>query len=714
MSERLVIIKDEQGLAELAEYLKDKQVVSFDTETTGVEKDSEIIGFSVCADEDLNTAYYVVISYWDTATGTLLRTPLCSSKLLDFMQDSLLPKALIMHNAIFDCWMVHNNFGVDLMPSVFCDTMILAHLLDENRRVGLKELGLSIFGEDANKEQLAMKASVTANGGELTKDKYELFKADADLLALYGAKDALLTQRLYSYLFPQLEEQKLDDFFFTESMPLLKGPTYDLNTTGLRVDTDKLQALKSSLEVECMEAKAFIYREIEAHIKDKYPGTSKAKTFNIGATQQIAWLVFEKLGLEFNVLTDSGKELCRAFDMKLPYTLAAKRAFIQHCKTSKGMMYTPIDHKGHPKKPTAVRDPWQYMACGKESLKKAAVRYKWADTLLKYKSNLKLLSTYVEGIQSRMKYSVIRPSFLQHGTTSGRYSSKLPNFQNLPRDDKRIKACIVSRPGRVFVGADYAQLEPRVFASFSQDERLLKCFKDGLDFYSVIGAEVFNKTDCTLAKDDSPNSFAVKYKKLRDVAKVIALATPYGTCAPQMASELQVKAGLTKSMQECQEIIDDYFTNYPSVEKLMLNAHASAKSAGVVFNLFGRPRRIPDAMELPKKYGPKTPHSELPASARNLLNLAMNHPIQSTGASIMNRASIACWGVCKELSKSDSRWGEVKIILQLHDELILEGPKEIAEDMVLVLKHSMENTVLLPGVDLLAEPKIAYNLADLK
>lgn len=714
IQEKLVVIKTLPELKALTEYLTDKDLITVDTETTGTEKHSEIIGFSVCA--ELESSYYVILSYWDVAQQKLvyLETKEGAKEMLQ----TLVGKSLVMHNAVFDCSMIENNFQVSLMPSVVVDTMILAQLVDENRRVGLKELALMIYGEDATKEQSEMKESVTRNGGVMTKELYELYKADAELIALYGAKDTLLTMKVLNHILPQLYEQKLEQFFFDdESMPQLRSVTYDLNTTGLRVDAEKLQALKGTIEAECHEKKAFIYREIASYIVDKYPGTSKAKTFNINAPQQISWLVFIKLGLDFNVLTDGGKLLCKSMGLKLPYTLVAKREFISKCISMKGEMFLPegLDPKTKkPYKQKKVGEPWQYMACGAVSLKKAALKYKWVEALLEYKKNIKLLSTYVEGIQDRMQYNVIRPSFLQHGTTSGRYSSRNPNFQNLPRDDKRIKACIVARPGKVFVGADYAQLEPRVFASFSKDERLLKCFKDGDDFYSIVGAEVFNKTDCTYKKDDSATSFPVKYKKLRDVAKVIALATPYGTTAPQMASEMALKANQIKTMDECQEIIDNYFSAYPSVQKLMLDAHAQAKAEGVVYNLFGRPRRIPLAKNISKLYGKNTPHSELPRDARNLLNLAMNHPIQSTGASIMNRAAIAAWKAFRALEAHDPAWGQVKIILQVHDELVLEGPEHLAQEMVMVLKDAMENTVVLPGVDLVAEPKIAYNLADLK
>ena len=713
MTENLVVIRTLADLSQLHSNICDKDIIAFDIETTGTDISSEIIGISFCA--ELGTAYYVVLSYWDVTSQSLI-----SLETKQGIKDILLKlqgKSLIAHNAIFDASLIEKSYGVSLMPYVWVDTMILAHLLDENRRVGLKELALSIWGEESTLEQREMKESVTKNGGVLNKTLYELYKADSELIARYGAKDTILTLKLLYHLLPQLEEQGLEDFFFKdESMPILRGPTYDLNTVGLKVDVDRLQKLKVELETECLEAEAFIRREIADKIKDKYPGTSKVKTFNINAPQQMSWLVFCKYEMEFGVLTDGGRDLCHALELRLPYAPKDKREFIRRVTELKDHIYAPasINPKtgklGRPKK---VGDPWVYMACGKDSLKKTAQRYKWAEVFLEYKQKQKLLNTYVSGIQERMKYGIIRPSFLQHGTTSGRYSSRNPNFQNLPRGDKRIKACIVARPGNVLVAADQAQLEPRVFASFSKDERLLKCFKDGEDFYSVVGAPVFGIYGCSLKKDGTPESFPVKYAQERDVAKVFALAAPYGTTAPQMSNEFLKKANKTVSIAEAQEMIDTYFESYPNVHKLMLESHKTIIEKGVICNLFGRPRRVPEAMSIPRLYG-KTPHAELPRAARTLLNLAMNHPIQSTGASIMNRASIALYEACKELGKTDPLWTSVKIVLQVHDELVLEGPEALKDDMAALLKHYMEHTVELPGVDLIAEPKIGYNLSELK
>lgn len=699
--EKLVVIQTLKELKELKTYLRGKTYVAFDTETNGVEKESKIIGFSVCA--DVNVGYYVILSYWNTEQQKLVDLETLEGT-KDLLQD-LVPKSLIMQNAPFDCWMVENNFQIKLMDSVHTDTMILGHILDENRSNGLKELGVALFGEDARKEQEEMKASVAANGGVLTKDKYELYKADSMLMARYGAKDAILTFKVFHTLVPQLFDEGLNDFFYEdESMPLLRGPTYELNTTGLRVDPEKLQTLKNSLESECMQDKAYIYSEVLSYVKHKYPGTGKTNIFNIGAAQQRSWLLFEVLGEEFHTLTEEGRAVCRALGMNLPYGASRKREFIDCVKENKGRVYSDGTYNHKTKKmgkPKVVKEPWIYMACGKETLQKYSGKYRWLARYLSYAKNLKILNTYVEGIQEKMQYNVIRPSFLQHGTTSGRYSSRRPNFQNLPRDDKRVKSCIVSRPGKVFVGADYSQLEPRVFASFSKDERLLNCFKDGDDFYSVIGVEVFEKHGCSLKKDDE-DSFAKLHPNLRNISKVVALSSTYGTTAFKMAP------AIGKNTQEAEDIINSYFDKFPSVYALMLESHELAKDNGAVHNLFGRPRRIPVAKDIKKLFG-NTAHSELEYSYRNVLNLAINHRIQSTGASIMNRAAIAVWKTCRRLGLTD-----VKLVMQVHDELILECPEAVAKQVVNILKYCMENTTKLPGVDLIAEPKIAKNLADLK
>ncbi len=696
---QLNIVTAVDQLADLYTYLldDDKQFVSYDTETTGTDIESKIIGLSLSA--ELDVGYYVILHEWNVTEQRLVEYE--TNKAIKPLLELLKKKQLIMHNAIFDCRMTYNNYKVSLIDSVHTDTMILGHVLDENRSNGLKELAVSIFGDDVRTEQVLMKESVHKNGGQLTKEHYELYKADAKLIAEYGAQDAILTLKLFYHFVPQLYIEGLDKFFYEEeSMPLLKTTTYELNDSGLRVDPEKLQLLKSQLQTECLEAKSFVYKEIDKHVKTKYKGTSKATTFNIGSSKQLAWLLYFVLDNEFLSLTEVGKEVCKALELGMPYSPSAKRAFIRACIENKGRTYSEAEINKKTKKlgrPKKIGDPWNYIQCGKEALAKVSPRYKWAEKLLEHNKNLKILNTYVEGIQGKMKYNIIRPSFLQHGTTSGRYSSKQPNFQNLPKNDKRVKSCIVSRPGHVFVGADYSQLEPRVFTSVSQDPTLLECFKSGKDFYSVVGMPIFGKDDCTPYKEDE-NSFANKYPKLRDISKAFALATPYGTSAFQQSQKIG------KSKEECQDIIDRYFSDFPRVELMMLESHETAKKDGKVYNLYGRPRRIPEAKEITKIYG-NSVHGELPYSARTLLNLSMNHRVQSSAASIVNRAAIALYKKLRDNNLS------AKIVLQVHDSLIIECLEKDKTIVANILQDCMENTTTLPGVKLIAIPQIGLNLS---
>lgn len=696
MKPKLTVIDSPAGISELIEYLRDKDLVAYDCETTGVHAGAEVIGVSVAA--TLTEAFYVILSVFDTETQTLVH--LENHDYILPLIELLKTKRIIAHNGVFDCQMAENFFKVRLIESLFADTMIMAHLLNENRRVGLKELAKEYYGEDSTKEAEAMRASVIANGGKWTSKDKEMYKADPFLMGEYGAQDALLTLKVYYTQLPQLKEQKLAKFFFEdESMPLLRGPTYDLNTAGLRVDVQSLLSLKKTLEAECLEAREFIYKEIHPHIKDKYPGNKAKNTFNIGSSSQLSWLLFGKLELEFGTLTKGGKAVCKALEMKIPYHSTTKRHFIKTCLHHVGTAHTSAyTHNGKKRAASKIKEPWGYIACDKKTLSKLAPRYKWIEKLLEYQRKNKILTTYIKGIEERLQYGIIRPSFLQHGTTSGRYASRNPNFQNLPRDDKRVKACIVPRAGKVFVGADYSQLEPRVFAYFSGDVRLLQAFRGEDDFYSVIGMEVYDKTDCTPRKEGSPDAFGIKYKRLRDLSKVIALASTYGATAHQLAPTTG------KSIEDTQQDIDNYFERFPGVKNMMLESHAQAMTGGAVYNLFGRPRRMPEAKKIKQLFGNMS-HAELPYEARNLLNLAVNHRIQSTGASVVNRGAIKFYEYKAEAGI------DCKLVLQVHDSLIVECNEADAEDVVVLLQAAMENTVELEGVKLEAVPKIGNNLS---
>lgn len=690
MKPQLKVIDTSEGVLELVKYLEDKEFIAFDTETTGLTKRDHVIGVSVCAEESV--AFYVLLYKWDVSINSLQSFKL--HKEVTTLLSLLKTKSLVMHNSVFDCMMIEAGLGVSLIESLHTDTMIAAHLVDENRRVGLKELGASMFGESATEEATSMKQSILDNGGSATKTKYELYKADPYLIGEYGAKDAWLTYKLFLELVPELEEQGLTEFFYDkESMPLLKGPTYELNTTGLNIDTKELITLKNTLVAECAEAKTFIETEIKPYLGEKYLGNIK---FNIGSDQQLSWLLFGQLKLEFNTLNKGGKKICKALGLRIPYTRGQKNSFIQSCLQAEGSVY---EHEaiinGKKKRAKKILAPWKYLTVDKKSLSKVSNRYKWIETLLSYKKKLKILKTYVKGIEQKIQYGIIQPAFLQHGTDTGRYSSKTPNFQNLPRDDQRIKSCVVARPGKVFVSADYSQLEPRIFAYYSKDEKLMSAFIGDTDFYSVVGIEVYDKLDALPLKEGDINAFGVKYKSLRQDAKAFALASAYGATAYKLSTIIN------KSTEEAEDLIGKYFERFPGVKSMMLEAHEQAKTDGFVTNLFGRVRRLPEAKFIQKN----KKHADHDYNSRKILNKACNYRIQSTGASIINRAAIRFHGLIREAGI------DAKLVLQVHDELIAECNTADADTVATLLRYAMEETTVLEGMPLEAIPRVSNTLA---
>lgn len=696
-NEVLHVISTDSEIDELIKYLGDKKYVAYDCETTSLSLSAEIVGFSVCA--DIEEAYYIVTAVWDKDSKELIRLP-TKDKIVELLT-LLKSKQLITHNGLVDWQWTFRNYGVQLKDSTFHDTMLSGHLINENTSNALKDRAYVEFGEDSIKEQQEMRESVIANGGiweqtfdrkkKVWKDKKkgnkEMYKADPFILGKYGAKDALLTLKLFYLDVPRLYEASLDKYFYEEeSMPLFKGPTYDMNTVGIKVDVEQLKLLEQSLRKEIDELKASIITDITPYIKDLYPGTNKKNQFNIGSTKALAWLLHVKLGNRWKKVTDSGRDVAKALIGRIPYSDGDKRRFELAIETAK-------DEKGRPYKLQ------NYIKCDKYAIAAFADKYTWCKNLLKYAKAKKLLSTYVEGMYDKIEYGIIHPAFIQIGTKGTRYSSKNPNFQNLPRDDKRVKKCMIARPGKVFVGADASQIEARVFAYFSGDQGLMDCFNRGEDFYSVIGMKVFGKYDCTPYKEGSEDAFGIKYKNLRTSAKCIALAVCYGAEAPRLSDITG------KSMQECQQIIDDYWDSYPTLKEMVNRSHKQIVDTGVCHSLFGRPRHLPEAITLQQMGWPDM--DRIPEDLKTYLNMSVNQPIQMTAGNIVNRSGIAFKAKCKEENI------EVDLICQVHDQWVAECDEKDGKRVAEIMQDCMENTISLPGIKLEAKPVIGLSLGDL-
>ena len=300
-----------------------------------------------------------------------------------------------------------------------------------------------------------------------------------------------------------------------------------------------------------------------------------------------------------------------------------------------------------------------------EVLEQLAPYHDIVPAILEYRTVTKLDSTYGAGLIKYVdpKTQRVYSHFNQTVTATGRISSSDPNLQNIPvRTDlgREIrKVFIPESPDRTLLDADYSQIELRVLAHLTGDENLIQSFKREEDIHARTASEIFGV------------SLEKVTREQRSHAKAVNFGLIYGKQAFSLGKELGI------GRQQAQNYIDMYFARYPKVQAYMENIVASAKEKGYVTTLFGRRRNIP---EIQSRNGMIRKSGE---------RIALNTPIQGTAADIMKMAMIR---VYKRLQKESLR---SHLILQIHDELIIDAPKDEADDVLALLIEEMENTVQL-------------------
>lgn len=305
------------------------------------------------------------------------------------------------------------------------------------------------------------------------------------------------------------------------------------------------------------------------------------------------------------------------------------------------------------------------------------------EKVLEYRQLDKLESTYGKGLIAFVdpKTDKIYSTFQQTVTTTGRISSTDPNLQNIPvkteigREIRKV--FIASAPDRVLVDADYSQIELRVLAALSNDESLIDAFKHQQDVHATTAAKVFKEdiSDVTSSQ--------------RSYAKMINFGLIYGKQAFTLAKDLGV------SRQEAQDFIDTYFHTYPKIKNYLDSSIQSARDKGYAQTIWGRRRYIPEI------------NSRNKMTAQSGERMAQNMPIQGASADIIKIAMISVNKALKEEKLN------AKLILQVHDELIIDSSRDDAERVKALLEEKMENAVHL-DVPLDVEAKIGYSWYEAK
>ena len=315
-----------------------------------------------------------------------------------------------------------------------------------------------------------------------------------------------------------------------------------------------------------------------------------------------------------------------------------------------------------------------------EVLEKIKHHHPVIEKLLNYREKQKLLSTYITALPAKISTKTVRlhTSFNQTGTTTGRLSSSDPNLQNIPirtDDGKVIRAGFIADKGNVLLSADYSQIELRLLAHFSGDEVLISAFKNGIDIHKETAAKCFG-----VSLDFVTDS-------MRRSAKTINFGLMYGM-GPHALSE-----GLGVSFGEAKKFIENYFAQFPKIKECIENFKEAARKNQYTQTLFGRKMPIPSIL----------------ADNRNIREnaerLAVNAPVQGTAADIVKIAMI---NLHKRISKENL---PIKMLLQVHDEIVVEVPQELVETAKKVIWEEMTNAAKL-SVPLEVEIGVANNWAD--
>jgi len=412
----------------------------------------------------------------------------------------------------------------------------------------------------------------------------------------YSCEDVYSTFKLYQFLQPLLKERELTDLFKQTEMELVPILA-EMEITGICVDPKVLE----QLSVEFSDKLSYLEKEIYDLAGEK---------FNINSPKQLGTILFDKLRLPYGRKTKTGYST----DMKV--------------------------------------------------LEKLANRHDLPARVMAYRNLAKLLSTYVDKLAILIDPQTgrVHTSFNQTVTATGRLSSSNPNLQNIPirtKDGNRIRAAFVPEKEKVFLSADYSQIDLRVLAHYSQDETLLDAFNNGKDIHARTAAEIFSVSEPFVTSD------------MRRAAKSINFGIVYGMSSFGLANQLEI------SRKQAQTFIDRYFEHYHGVKRYMEEIVEQAVRNGYVTTLLNRRRELP----------------EIKAANKNRRGFAertaINSPIQGTAADIVKLAMI---DVDLALAKENL---DVKMLLQIHDELVFELPEEEVKQATQLIRQAMESAMKL-------------------
>ena len=760
-----VTVNSRETLKELIEHIRDSELIAYDTETDSLNpRTGHIIGFSVSG--EIGKGFYMPTMVWkDSSLQEVEIEGTNAHTLAKYAISKLLDKKLVMHNASFDVRYTKNFYGINLLPSLYADTGLLVHTVREEGAFGFgnpfglkpiakmvqEHIGLNVE-EEANEEQLALKESIKLNGGSTSKDNYEIFKADLEVLSKYAAADTDLTLRIYHYFLGLLKEEGLENFFFNEEvMPVYREVTVPMEDYGIRLDVKLMEETRERIVKDLAEQADLVVQEllkdtaIRQWIMDKaveaYPPKNKG-TF--------AQRLLEQAGIDLPKSPTTGKfTINKSAVAGLPdspikdFLLTGEIDYLTAGQIVKASMslwkedndgnffnIQSKDQLGKIAFDVLGIKPLSSTTKGKAQFDEDLIqaisdKYGWAKHLRIYNKLTKIKTSYIDRFLDAAENERFYPYFKQNGTVSGRYGS---DMQQLPKplepgQDEEIimdytnvvRAFFICDGGYKLLDTDYASLEPRVFSTVAGDQGLKDIFNNDLDFYSHIAIKT-EKLEGVSAHTKAPNFLKKVDPVKRQTAKSYSLGVPYGMSGYALAMSLGV------DKKEGERLVQGYLEGFPDLRKWREESRAFVKRYGYIKNKVGRIRHLPRAKELYALHGDqliedfryrkalenqnKEETDKAYRDYKNALNNCLNYQIQSYSASIVNRAALQI----NRKFKQENIEGQV--IAQIHDQLICQVKEEYVKRACEIVQDCMENTTKLDGVELIAIPEVANNFKE--
>ena len=418
---------------------------------------------------------------------------------------------------------------------------------------------------------------------------------DFDELSAYTADIINTIACVYPKMEEKLKETEMDGLFYHVEMPLVEV-LGSMEYIGMKVDKDQLNELKEKFTT--------IINELENEIFEL-----AGEPFNINSPKQLGVILFEKMNMPYKKKTKSG------------YSTAA------------------------------------------DVLDKLAPEYPFVKKILEYRQLAKLKSTYADGLAAYISEDGrIHGKFNQTITATGRISSTEPNLQNIPirmELGRQIRKVFIPKEGCVFLDADYSQIELRIMAHMSKDEKLIEAYNMAEDIHRITASQVFG----------------VPFDEVTDLqrrnAKAVNFGIIYGISSFGLSQDLSI------SRKEASDYIEQYFKTYPKIKGYIDSMVEDAKKTGYSLTMFNRRRPIPELKSsnfMQRSFGER---------------VAMNAPIQGTAADIIKLAMIRVYDALKKGGYKS------KLLLQIHDELLVETYPDEIEDVKKIIEDGMKNAVKL-------------------